>query len=156
RHLHAAKRSIVEKSAILPGKRHALGDALVDDIETDLREPIDVGFTGAKVAAFDCVLEQTEDAVAVVAVVLSSVDPPLGGDGVRARWGVVIGKAMAVVAWLAERGSGGRPRQPRTHDDDRVFAAVRGIHQLHLEAAGVPLLFNWTGRYPCFQHMGLL
>src|SRR5258707_13408181 len=68
--LHAAKRSSIEKSAIFPGKRHALGDALVDDIEADLGESIHVGLARAEVAAFDCVLKQAENAVAVVAIVL--------------------------------------------------------------------------------------
>src|SRR5690242_13586205 len=74
RNLHAAKGPIVKKPAILPGKRHALGDTLVDDIETDLRKPIDVGFTSAIVAAFDRVFEQTEDAVAVVAIILGGIN----------------------------------------------------------------------------------
>jgi len=55
--LHAAKRSRVEESAILPGKRHALGDALVDDIDADLGETIDVGLACAKIAAFDGVMK---------------------------------------------------------------------------------------------------
>jgi hypothetical protein len=49
-----------------------------------------------------------------------------------------------MVALLAESGGGRGPSQPCAYDDDRVLAAVSGIHQLHLEAAVVPLLLNRT------------
>src|SRR5229473_815037 len=142
--LHTAKRSSIEKSAIFPGKRHALGDALVDNIEADLGEAIHVGLARAEVAAFDCVLKQAENAVAIVAIVLGSINPPLGCDRVRTARGVVIGKALHAVALLAESGCGRGPSQPGAYDDDRVLAAVSGTHQLHLEATLVPLLFNRT------------
>src|SRR5258707_15835915 len=109
--LHAAKRSSIEKSAIFPGKRHALGDALVDDIEADLGESIHVGLARAEVAAFDCVLKQAENAVAVVAIVLGGINPPLGCDRVGTRRGVMIGKPWYPEPWRAE--TGGRPRPPR-------------------------------------------
>jgi len=41
---------------------------------------------------------------------------------------------MHVVALLAESGGGRGPSQPCAYDDDRVFAAVSRIDQLHLEA----------------------
>ena len=99
-------------------------------------------------------LNKAEDAVAVVAVVLGGVDSALGGDGVRPTRGIMIAKAMDVVALLAERGSRRRSRQTCADNDDRVLAAVGGIDELHLEAAFIPLLLDWTGRYPCFQHSG--
>src|SRR5258708_9653951 len=84
--LYAAKRSRIQKSAIFPGKRHALSNALVNDIEADLGEPIHVGLSGAEVAPLYCVLKQAENAVAVVSIVLSGINPSLGCD--RARRGV--------------------------------------------------------------------
>src|ERR1700757_2144772 len=36
--LHAAERSIVKKSAIFPCKRHALRDALINDVDADFRQ----------------------------------------------------------------------------------------------------------------------
>ena len=42
RHLRAAERAGVEQAAVLAGERHALGDALVDDVHAQLREAVDV------------------------------------------------------------------------------------------------------------------
>ena len=44
RHLRAAERAVVEQAAVLARERHALRDALVDDVDAQLREPVDVGF----------------------------------------------------------------------------------------------------------------
>ena len=84
RHLRAAERPVVEQAAVLAGERHALGDALVDDVDADLGQPVDVGLTGAEVAALHGVVEEALDAVAVVLVVLRRVDAALRGDAVRA------------------------------------------------------------------------
>ena len=46
RHLRAAERAVVEQAAVLAGERHALRDALVDDVDAHLREPVDVAPRG--------------------------------------------------------------------------------------------------------------
>ena len=84
RDLRAAEGAVGEQAAVLAGERHALGDALVDDVDADLGEAVDVGLAGAEVAALDRVVEEAVDAVAVVLVVLGGVDAALRGDGVRA------------------------------------------------------------------------
>ncbi len=38
--LDAAEGASREQSAVFPGERHALGDALVDDVDADLRQPV--------------------------------------------------------------------------------------------------------------------
>ena len=84
RHLRATERAVVEQAAVLTRERHALRDALVDDVDRHLREPVHVRFAGAVVAALDRVVEQSVDAVAVVLVVLGRVDAALRRDRVRA------------------------------------------------------------------------
>ena len=79
-YLGAAERTVVEKSAIFPGEGDTLGNALIDDLVRDFGEAMHVGFAGAEVAAFDGVVEEPEDGVAVVLVILGSVDSALGGD----------------------------------------------------------------------------
>ena len=42
RHLRAAEGAVVEQAAVLARERHALRDALVDDVDAELGEAIDV------------------------------------------------------------------------------------------------------------------
>src|SRR5207249_2634890 len=83
RHLSAAEGAVVEQATVLAGERHALGRALVDDVVTDLSQPVDIRLPGAVVPTLDRVVEQPPDTVAVVAVVLRRIDPALRGDAVR-------------------------------------------------------------------------
>ena len=111
RNLRAAEGAVGQRAAVLAGERHALGDALVDDVDADLGQPVDVGLARPEVAALDRVVEQAEDAVAVVLIVLGGVDAALGGDAVRAARAVLKAESLDVVAQFAERG-GSRSRRP--------------------------------------------
>src|ERR1019366_6253211 len=88
RDLRAAETAVVEVAGILAGERHALPDALIDDVEADAGEAIDVGFARPEIAALHRVLEQAVDAVAVVMVILGRVDAALRRDTVRAPGGI--------------------------------------------------------------------
>ena len=85
RHLGAAERAVGQLTAVLARERHALGDALVDDVHADLGEAIDVGLARTEVAALDGIVEKAINAIAVVLIVLGGVDAALGGDGVARR-----------------------------------------------------------------------
>ena len=84
RDLRAAEGAGGEIARVVPGKRHALGNGLVDDVAAQLREAVDVRLAGPEVAALDRVVEQALDAVAVVGIVLGRVDAALGRDAVGA------------------------------------------------------------------------
>src|SRR5690606_7249495 len=103
-------------------------------------QPVDVGFAGPVVAAFDGVVEQPVDAVPVVAVVLRRVDAALRGNAVRAPRAVLVAERLDVVPGLAQGGRRGGASQTGTHDDDRELAPVRWVHQSCGEAALVPAL----------------
>jgi hypothetical protein len=102
RHLRAAKRSVVELAAVLTRERHTLRNTLVDDVDAQLRQPVDVGLACAVVAAFDGVVEQPLHAVAVVLIVLRGVDAALRRDAVRAPGAVLDAEAQDVVAQFTE------------------------------------------------------
>jgi hypothetical protein len=53
---------------------------------------------------------------------------------------------------LAQRGGRGGPGQARADDQDGVLPPVGGVHQLHVEAAAVPLLFNRSRRDFAVEH----
>ena len=73
----------------------------------DLRQTIDVGLAGAVIAAFDRVIEQAIDAVAIVAIVLRGVDATLGSDAVGTAWAILKAETFDVVSQLGERRGGG-------------------------------------------------
>ena len=78
------------------------------------RQPIDVRFARAEIAALDRVVEQAVDAVAVVLIVLRGVDAALRGDAVRAARRILKAEALDVVAELAERRRGRAAGQARS------------------------------------------
>jgi hypothetical protein len=142
RDLGAAKGAVGERAAVFAGEGNALGYALIDDVDADLRQAIDVGLAGAEVAAFDGVVEEAVDAVAVVLVILGRVDAALRGDGVRAARRILKAEALHVVAELAQGGRSGGSRQAGSDDDDGVFALIRGVDQLDVETSLIPCLLD--------------
>ena len=146
RDLRAAEGTIVEQAAVLAGKGHALRDALVDDVDADLRQAVDVGFARAEIAALHGVVEEAENAVAIVVIILGGVDAALRGDGVRAARAILIAEALNVVAEFAEAGGGSSSREARTDDDDVVLALVGRIDELEIELVFLPGLLNRASR----------
>ena len=145
RHLRAAEGTIVQIAAVFAGKRHALRDALVDDVHTHLRQTIDIGFARPEVAAFDRVVEKPVNAVTVVFVVLRGVNPALRGDAMSAAGTVLKAEAFYVVTKLSQRGCCGRARESGADDDDIELPLVRRVDQLQLELVLVPLLRQRSG-----------
>ena len=142
RHLRAAEAAVVEQPAVLACERHTLRDALVDDVDGDLREPVHVRFAGAVVAALHGVVEEAIDRVAVTLVVLRRVDAALRRDRVRAPGRVVEREGVDVVAELAERCRGGAAGETGADDDDLEPAAVVRSDELHVELVLVPHLLD--------------
>ena len=141
-HLHATEGPGVQEAAILAGERNALGDALVDDVGADLRQPVDVGLAGTVIAALDRVVEQPVGGVVVVAVVLRRVDATLGRDGVGATGAVLVAEVQDVVAGLTKGRGGGTTGQAGADDDDAQLASVRRVDETGLELAGLPDLVD--------------
>src|SRR5207248_1164812 len=122
-------RAIREVTAVLPRKRHSLSDTLVDDVAADFGQPINVRFPRTKIAAFDCVVEQTVNAVAVVLIIFGGVNPTLGGDGVRAARRILIAKAFHPVAELAQGGCRRTSSQTGANHNYFELAPVVWINQ---------------------------
>ena len=140
RQLGAAEGAVGQQPTVLAREGDPLGHALVDDGVAHLGQAVDVGLAGAKVPALDGVVEQAPDAVAVVGVVLGRVDAALGGDAVRPARGILDAERLDVVAQLRQAGRGRGAGQPGAHDNDVIFALVRGVDQLRFEAVEVPFL----------------
>ena len=96
RNLRAAETAIGERASVFARERNALRHALVDDVDADLRQPVNVGFAGAEIAALYGVVEQAIDAVAVVLIILRGVDAALRGDRMRAARRILKAEAFDV------------------------------------------------------------
>ncbi len=122
-------------------------------MNTDLRQTINVGFAGAKIAALHCVVEKAENAVAIVLVILGRVDAALRRDGMGAPWRILETKAANVIAQFAKTRSRGRARQAGADNNDGILTLISRIHQLHFKARAIPLTFYWTGGYTRIRSM---
>lgn len=136
--LGAAEGAVGEDAGVFAGEGDALGDALVDDFDGDFGESVDVGFAGAEVAAFDGVVEEAVDGVAVVAIIFSCINPALGGDAVGTARTIEDGEGFDAVALFAEGGGGGGAGESSADDDHVIFAAVGRGDQFHLELVALP------------------
>ena len=102
RDLRAAEGAVGQQPAVFAGEGHALGHALINDVDADLRQPIDIGFARPEIAALDRVVEQPLHAVAVVLIILGRVDSALRRDAVGAARAVLVTKGLHVVAQLRQ------------------------------------------------------
>ena len=141
-----AEGAVGKGSAVFAGERNSLGYALVNDVDAVLRQAIDVGLARAKVSAFDGVVEEAVDAVAVVLIVLGGVNAALGSDGVRAARRILKAEAMDLVAKLAQGGGSGGARKAGSDDNDGVFPLICGIDQLDVETSLFPRVLDRARR----------
>ena len=88
-----------------------MSNTLVNNVAADLRETVNVGFPGAKIAAFDGVVEQAINAVTIVLVILRRIDSALGGNAVGSPRTVLEAESLYLVAQLGEGGRGRRAGQ---------------------------------------------
>jgi len=117
RHLRAAERAVGEKAAVLARKRNSLRHALIDDVYAQLREPVDVAFARAEIAALDCVVEEPVDAVAVILIILGGVYSALRRDAVCPPRRILEAEALHAVAQLAQCCRGRAAGQPGSHNE---------------------------------------
>ena len=147
RNLSATKRAVGQHATVLAGERNTLGHALVNDIVRHLSQTVDVGLAGAVVATLHGVIEKTVYRVAVVLVVLSSVDTALCSDRVGTARRVLDAEVEHVETHLAERSSCAGASQTSTYDDDVKFKFILGVYQALMSLVVGPLLSYGTLRY---------
>jgi hypothetical protein len=112
RNLGAAEGAVGQQPAVFPGKGNSLGHAMIDDMVADLGQAVDIGFAGPEITAFDGVVKQAPDAVAVVGIVFGGIDAALGGDAVRAAGAVLETEGFDVVSQFGQLAAADPPARP--------------------------------------------
>ena len=144
RYLGTTERTVVEVATVFTGKGHTLGHTLVDDIDAQLSQAVDIGFTGAEVATLDGVIKQAVDAIAVIAIIFGGIDAPLGGNAMGTAGAVLITKRFDVVTHFGHGCGSSATSQPRPDHNHRIFTAVRRVNKLHFKLMLRPFLFDWS------------
>ena len=103
-----------------------------------------VGFASAEVTALHGIVEQTVNGVAVVLVVLGSVDTTLGGNGVCATGAILDAERLDIVTKFGEGSGSGCTGKASTNHDHGELTLVGGVHELEFELVLGPLFFDGT------------
>src|SRR5438874_1976988 len=146
RNLRAAEGAIGEESAILARERHALLGALIDDEIADFGQPVNVRFARTEIATFDRVVKQSENAVAIVLVILGGIDPALRRNGMGATRRILITKTFHAITKFTQSGRGRSAGQPRTDHNDLKFAAIIRANETRIILVVTPFSLERTGR----------
>ena len=75
--LHTTERTVGKHTSIFTCKRHTLCYTLIDDVGTYFCQTIHIRLTGTIVATFDRIVEKTIYGIAIVLIVLCSIDTSL-------------------------------------------------------------------------------
>src|SRR5580698_3481344 len=102
--LRTAERAVSERAAVFTREGNALCNALIDDVDADLCQPVHVGLARAKIAALYRVVEEAVYAVAIILIIFCGVDAALGRDGMRTTGRILKAEALYVVSKLSQRG----------------------------------------------------
>jgi hypothetical protein len=144
--LRPAEGTIGEQPAILARERHALLGALIDDEIADFGQPVNVRFARTEIATFDRVVKQSENAVAIVLVILGGIDPALRRNGMGATRRILITKSFHAITKFTQSGRGRSAGQPRTDHNDLKFAAIIRANETRIILVVPPFLLERTGR----------
>ena len=139
-HLHAAERTVGQVSAVLACERDTLGNALVDNIVTNLRQTVNVSLAGAVVATLNRIVEKAVNRVVVVLVILGSVDTSLSCYRMRAPGRVADTENLHIIAEFSERGSCRSAAEAGTHHYNLQFTFVVGAYQMDFRLTLRPFL----------------
>ena len=112
RYQHASERTVREHAAVFTCEWDALCDRLIDDVGAQLGQPVDVGLSGAEIAALLRVVEEPVDAVAVLAVVLAALIPPCAAMLWARRGESWKQKVFTLYPWAARLEAAAAPASP--------------------------------------------
>jgi hypothetical protein len=122
---------------------------LIDDVVGYLGKTIDVCLTGTEVAALDGIVKQTENGVAVILVIFSSVDAALRGDGMGAAGLSLMQNDLTLYPSSPKEAAAEAPARPVPTIITSYFRLLAGLtsllekrHLSHFSASGPSGIFE--------------
>ena len=150
--LHTTEGTGGQGAAVLTGERGADGVHVVDNTNGLVGQAPAVGLAAAVVATLHGVLGVAVSGVIVHLLGAGGVDTTLRSNGVRAAWGVVVGKDLDAVAQFTKGCRSSTRGQAGTYDEDLELAAVQWGDQVHVVNVVRPhILHRHTVRFLGFQ-----
>src|ERR1017187_1615462 len=101
---------------------------------------MDVGLARAEIAAFDRIVEDAMNTVAVVLVILRGVDAALCGDAVGPARTVLDAERFDAVTEFRQRSRRRTARQSRPDDDDLVLTLIGWVDEFDGRFVRIPFL----------------
>ena len=148
---YPTKRAVVEQSPIIPCEGNTLSDTLVNDVGRYFCKTIYVGFSRTIIAAFDGIVKQAMNRVAIALVVFSGIYSPLCCDRVCTTWRILKAKRLDVITQFCEGSRSRATSQTRTNHDyiDQTF--VGWTDQADVVFVTCPFISYWTFRDMCVE-----
>ena len=143
-YLCTTERTVSKHTAIFTCERNTLSNTLVDDIVRNLCKAIYVCLTGTIVTTLYSVIEKTVYRVAIVLIVLGSVDTTLSRNRVCTTWRVLDTKVYYVEAHLTERSSCTGTSKTSTDNDYIELELVLWVYQTLVCLVVSPFFSYWS------------
>jgi hypothetical protein len=128
---------------------------LIDNVVSDFREPINIGFAGTKIAALNRVVEQAVNAIAIVLIILCRINAALRGNRVGAPRRILKTKTFHPVSEFTEGRRGRSAGEAAADDYDLKLSPVVGADQSRMVLMVSPFLIQrpWRNfRIQCSNH----
>ena len=145
-YLSTTEWTVIQQSTIFTSERNTLSYALVDNAIGNFSQTINVSFTSTVVTTLDCIIEQTINGVAIILIVLSSIDTALCCDRVCTTRRVLDTEVQHIESHFCQRSCSRSTGQTSTYHDDIQTTLVCRVHQFLVIFIIFPLLSQWALR----------
>ncbi len=96
------KRTIVQQASVVPGKGNTLSNTLINDIGRNLRQAINIGFSGSVIPPLDGIVKKSVGRIAIPFIVFCGFDPYLGSNRMRHSRIILKTKSLYIIAQLSQ------------------------------------------------------
>src|SRR3954452_13076455 len=106
-----------------------------------------IGFTRAVVTTLYGIIKQAKNTIAVILIILCSINAPLRRNRVSTPRGILVAKRFYLVAQFTQRCCCAGACKPSTYNDNFQFTLIGWVHQFTMSFVICPFLFKPSRRY---------